>query len=379
MPVSGGVKRRAVAQRDVTSQRSFLVVVCSSAGENVGAVHGYLFDPGSNRFRRKTSTRLADPSFVAIHPDRRSLYAVERIDGGVISAFDFDDRTSALEALNRKSSRGAGPCYVTVDADGRIVTLANYRDGTVAAYPIEADGRLGDTCTVVEHEGSSVDADRQCEPHPHSVRFGPENRFVYVPDLGTDRIERYRRFVSDEPPETATGRTPVLEATDSGASIHEGAGPRHLEFHPNGRFAYVVNELDSTVTVLERDPATGKLEPVRSVSTLPPSFAGDSTAADVHVHPTGRWVYATNRGHDSIAVFATDGGADRLRLVDHVSTRGRTPRTFTVAPKGEYLLVANQHGENVVAYRIDSDSGSLTAVAEVAVQKPVCVHALKRR
>ncbi|MDJ1433641.1 lactonase family protein [Halostagnicola sp. A-GB9-2] len=363
----------------MTSQRSFLVVVCSAAGESDGAVHGYRFDPDADRFRRQASTPLENPSFVAVHPDRRSLYAVERVDGGVLAAFEFDDRTGALGALNRKPSRGTGPCYVDVDPDGRVVTLANYQGGTVAAYPIEADGRLSDTCTVLEHEGSSVDSNRQREPHPHAARFGPENRFVYVPDLGTDCIESYRCASSDVISGTGCDEPPILEATANGVSIHEGAGPRHLDFHPDGRFAYVVNELDSTVTVLERQSTTGELEPVHSVSTLPPAFDDDNTAADIHVHPTGRWVYATNRGHDSIAVFETDSSGNLLRPMDHVSARGRTPRTFTLAPNGEYLFVANQHGENVVAYRIDADSGSLSAVASVTVQKPVCVEALKLR
>lgn len=344
-----------------------LAVIASGAGDGDGAIHGYRLDPESGRLTHATTTTVENPSFTAIGPDRRTLYAVERVDGGAVTAFRFDDETGAVERLNRRSSEGAGPCYVSVGGEGRYVYAANYRGGTVAMYPIDDGGRLGAACDVVRHEGSGPDPDRQAAPHPHFVAPGPENRFVYVPDLGTDRVAIYR-------PDFERGR--LRPAEPPAARLHDGAGPRHFAVHPGGRFAYVANELDSTVTAFGRDRETGALEAIDAVSTLPPEFDGENAASDVRVHPSGRWAYVTNRGHDGVASFTIDDASGRLRPLAHESTRGETPRTFEIDPTGRALLVGNQHGENVVTFAIDGESGALEAVAETAVPKPVCVEIL---
>lgn len=345
-----------------------LAVIASGAGDEDGAVHGYRLDRASGHLTRVTTTPVENPSFLAIGPDGNTLYAVERIDGGTVSAFRFDETTGAVDLLNRRSSEGAGPCYVSVDGEGRYAYAANYRGGTVAMYPIAEDGRLEAACDVVCHEGSGPDLDRQVAPHPHFVAPGPTNRFVYVPDLGTDRIAIYR-------PDFERGR--LRPADPPATHVHDGSGPRHLAFHPDGRFAYVVDELDSTVTALEREPETGALETIDTVDTLPPGFDGENAASDIHVHPSGRWAYVTNRGHDSVASFAVDDASGRLRPVDHEPTRGETPRTFGIDPDGRALLVGNQHGETVVTMAVDPESGTLEAVAETTVSKPVCVTMLE--
>lgn len=347
----------------MTDEESSLSVVCSGAGDEAGAVRAFDVSPGGETTPLAT-TAVADPSFVAVHPSRQYLYAVERIAGGTVSAFRFDAETGAVTLLNRQSSEGGAPCYVSVDPDGEFVYATNYQGGTVAAFPVGNDGRLAAASDVVRHEGSGADPDRQSAPHPHSVLPGPEGKYLYVPDLGTDRIAIYR-------PDRATGE--LRPADPPATTLHNKAGPRHLAFHPNGEFAYVVNELDSTLTVLERDPATGALDPVRTVEALPSGFDGDNRTADVHVHPSGRWVYATNRGHDSVVTFAVAADGAEVRLVDHASTRGETPRTFAVAPDGRHLVVANQHGENIVGFAVDEETGLPELVSDVSVPKPVCV------
>ncbi|MCU4742478.1 lactonase family protein [Halobacteria archaeon AArc-m2/3/4] len=351
-----------------------LVVIASGAGDEDGAVHGYRLDRASGHLTHVTTTPVDNPSFLAIGPDGNTLYAVERIDGGTVSAFRFDGTTGDVDLLDRRSSEGTGPCYVSVDGDGRYVYAANYRGGTVAMFPIGDDGRLEAACDVVEHDGTGSDPDRQAAPHPHFVASGtglgpgPANQFIYVPDLGTDRIAIYR-------PDFERGR--LRPADPPATHVHDGAGPRHLAFHPDGRFAYVVGELDSTVTALECDRETGALETIDTVSTLHPEFDGENAASDIHVHPSGRWAYVTNRGHDSVASFAIDDASGRLRPIDHESTRGETPRTFGIDPAGHALLVGNQHGESVVTMAVDPESGELEAVAETAVPKPVCVTVLE--
>lgn len=310
--------------------------------------------------------RIENPSFLAPHPTRPLLYAVgETGDGGTVSAFAIDRDSGRLELLNRESSVGAGPCHVVVDRAGRHAIVANYGGGSVAVLPIDAQGRLGPACAFIQHEGSSVHPQRQQGPHAHSVTLDAAGRFVFAADLGLDKIMVYRY---DDARGTIESNDPPF------AAIAPGAGPRHFAFHPTGRFAYVVNELDNTVTAFAYDAATGRLDTLHSVTTLPDDFKDANTTAEIRVHPSGRLVYCSNRGHDSIAAFAVDLETGRLAPLGRTATQGRTPRNFNIDPSGRFLIAANQATDTVVIFRIDPDTGGLSlAGTPVSVPTPVCV------
>lgn len=314
----------------------------------------------------------ARPSFLALHPRRPVLYAVGEVADfqgrktGVVRAFAIE-ASGKLRLVNEQPSGGAGPCHVSVEPGGRCVLVANYGGGSVASFPVESDGRLGRAASVIQHQGRGPNPRRQEGPHAHSINVDPSGRFALAPDLGCDKVFVYRL-------DAAAGR--LVPHDPPAVDLAPGAGPRHLDFHPNGRFAYVINELDSTVTALEYESAAGRLRVLASVSTLPPGFSGANTTADVHVHPSGKFLYGSNRGHDSIAIFAirADG---TLQALGHQSTRGKTPRNFALDPAGQYLLAANQDSDTVVVFRIDAQTGLLSPIGEpVAVPRPVCVRFL---
>src|SRR5262245_40031818 len=311
------------------------------------------------------------PSFLALHPNRRFLYAVNetgsgRTSEGKVTAFAVDPE-GRLKALNQQSSRGSSPCHLVVDRAGKNLLLANYGGGSVASFPIGPDGRLGESTSFVQHTGSSVNPQRQKEPHAHSINLDAGNRFAIAADLGLDKVLVYRF-------DGATGR--LLPNDPPSTSVKAGSGPRHFAFHPSGRNAYVINEIASTVTAFEYDAAKGVLKEIQSLSTLPKGFDGENSTAEVQVHPSGRFLYGSNRGHDSIAVFAIESGG-MLRYIENTSTGGSTPRNFGISPDGKYLLAANQKTDNVVVFRIDTKTGRLTATGNsIEVPSPVCVKFL---
>jgi 6-phosphogluconolactonase len=311
-----------------------------------------------------------NPSFLAIHPSQRFLYAVNEIGdyngtkSGAVSAFAIDPQTGGLTLLNQESSRGSGPCHLSVDRAGKNVLVANYGGGSIAVLPIRPDGRLGPATAFVQHEGRSV-TPRQNAPYAHSIHVDPAGRFVFAADLGLDKILIYRYDA---------GQGTLAPHDPSAVAVAPGAGPRHFAFHPNGRVAYLINEIDSTVTAFRFDPATGALTPLHTLSTLPQGFEGHSSTAEIQVHPSGKFLYGSNRGHDSIALFAIDPDTGLLTAIGHPPTRGKTPRNFAIDPTGAYLLAANQESGTVVLFRIDPQTGHLTPTGEEAhVPKPVCV------
>ncbi len=318
-------------------------------------------------------TGVDNPSYLALAPDGQHLYAVNEVSdfggkaSGAVSAFAIDPETGSLTFINQQPSQGAAPCHVTVEASGRYVLAANYGGGSVVMFPIQRDGRLGVASDFVQHEGSSVNPQRQEGPHAHSINVDPNNRFALAADLGLDKILIYRLDLE-------TGKlTPNPE--QPWARVKAGAGPRHLAFHPNGRFVYVINELDSTMTAFAYDGERGTLKEIQTLSTLPEDFQGRSHCADVHVHPSGKFVYGSNRGHDSIVIYACDEGSGELKLVGHEPTQGAVPRDFALDPTGTYLLAANQNSDNIVVFRIDARSGRLTPTGHVAqVPTPVCIQ-----
>ncbi|MDE2999780.1 MAG: lactonase family protein [Gemmatimonadota bacterium] len=316
---------------------------------------------------RNTVSDVKNPSFQAVHPSNRFLYSVAEVnDGGAIHAFEIDPATGALGSLNHQSSMGAGPCHVSVDATGRVVLAANYSSGGVAALPINDDGSLGEANSVYQHEGSSVHPGRQQGPHAHSITIDPGNRFAVSADLGIDKVLVYRL---DAEKQTITPNDPPW------VDVQAGAGPRHFAFHPNRKHAYLINELDNTAVAYAYDEDRGVLETVQVISTLPSDFTDTSYCADIHVSPDGRFVYGSNRGHDSIVIFEVDPDTGRLSVVDYESTRGEFPRNFALDPTGRYLFAANQNTDNIVTYRIDGHTGRLTATGQQAeTPQPVCIN-----
>ncbi len=334
-------------------------------------IYVYRFDADTGSLEPFSLTEgVRNPSFVAVHPSRRFLYAVNEMKefegqaSGAISAFALEQATGRLTFLNQKPTHGTDPCHVIVDPTGRWVLVANYSSGSVCVLPIHTDGSLGDASHVVRHQGSSVDPVRQTGPHAHGVTFDASGRFGFVPDLGMDKVMLYEF-------DTLAGA--LKPCATPWVQTRPGAGPRQLVMHPQGRYAYLINELDSTITAFGTD-AVGSLREIQTVSTLPHDFTGSSSGATVQVSPQGDYLYGSNRGADSIVIYAIDQTEGTLTCIGHESTRGRVPRNFTVDPSGEWLLVANQHSDNIVVFRVDRPSGGLVATGDgAAVPAPVCV------
>lgn len=305
-----------------------------------------------------------NPSFLALHPERPVLYAAgEMSDGGTVSAFAIDAASGTLKPLNQQSAEGRGPCHVSIAPDGKQAAVANYGSGNVALYPLAADGQLGKVSGTAQHSGSSVNERRQDGPHAHSVNFDAAGRFLVAADLGIDKLLVYQ--VEDG---SLTPNDPAF------AAVAPGAGPRHFAFHPDGELAYVVNELDSTINAFRYDAERGKLDSLQTIGTLPDDFDGDNTTAEIRVHPSGKYVYASNRGDDSIAAFKVDPELGVLTAIGHESSGGETPRNFNIGPSGEFLLAANQKSDNVVVLRVDPETGALSETEHsVSIPSPVCV------
>lgn len=358
------------------SAAGLLMFVGTYTRETSKGIRAYRFDPASGEATDLgLAAALREPSFLAPHPNGKYLYALSEIDdyggasSGSISAFSIDAASGKLTAINEVSSRGAWPCHLNVDAGGKMLIAANYKGGSVASFPIGDDGSLGAAASFFQHEGGSVHP-RQEQAHAHSADFSPDNRFAFFSDLGLDRIMVYA-----VDPENAS----MQPHEPAYAAAAPGAGPRHLAFHPSGKFAYGINELDSTIAAYGYNPAAGALSAMQTISTLPADFDGENHTAEIQVHPSGKFVYGSNRGHDSIAVFAVDAESGRLTAVEQVSTQGEWPRNFAIDPGGGYLLAANQHSDNIVAYRIDAASGRLTPTGgQLRLDAPVCIRFLAR-
>jgi 6-phosphogluconolactonase len=344
----------------------------TSGGKSQGIYLAH-FDPATGRLGApQLAARTANPSFLAAHPNRRFLYAVGETANfggkpvGLVSAFGIAADTGALTLINQQSSGGAGPCHLAVDRTGKWLLVANYGSGSIAVLPIRQDGALGEPGAIVQHHGSSVNPQRQAGPHAHFITLDPAGRFVLTCDLGLDKVLVYR---------LDPARGTLAPNDPPSASLRPGAGPRHLAFHPNGRLLFVISEMGSSLTAFSWDSRRGALKQLETVSTLPAAFAGSSTCAEVQVHPSGRFIYGSNRGHDSIAVFAVDSSTGKLSLLEHQSTQGQTPRHFAIDPTGRWLLAENQDSDNIVEFRIDAASGRLTpAGQEIKVGSPVCVE-----
>jgi len=343
-----------------------LAFVGTATDSDEEGVFGFRTDENGSLSRTSAVTGGPDPKFLAPDADGRHLYVANRPEaGGSIVSYAVDHQAGTLSRVNATPTESDGAsCYCSVDATDQCVLTAQYSDGTVSVLPIGEGGRVREPTAVIEHEGSGPDEDRQSEPHPHCIRPGPDNEYAYVADLGAQRV-----FVYELDPAAGT-----LEPAACGhVDVRAGTGPRHLDFHPNGRYAYLITELDSTIVAFERDAETGSLDPFADVSTLPADFEGENSAADVHVHPSGDYLYGSNRGHDSIAVYELDADG-RPSLVETESTRGEWPRNFALDPTGRFLFAENAHTDTIVTFRIRAD-GTLDPTGDVVeVPSPVCMR-----
>ncbi len=368
----------AVSALDVLaddSQHTLVYVGTYTGGKSQG-IYAFRFDAESGAVTPLgLAAETKNPSFLDADGAGRFLYAVGELGEfrgaktGAVSAFAIDRETGKLRLLNQASSGGEGPCHVVVDRTGRWVFVANYGGGSVAMLPVGTEGQVGEPAAFFQHQGSSVHPQRQQRPHAHGVTLSPDQRFLFVPDLGLDRVMVYRF-------DAAAGT--LTRAELPYAVVPTGAGPRHFTFHPNGQFAYAINELDSTVTGFAYHAERGSLSQLKSVSTLPKNFTGQSTTAEIEVHPNGKFLYGSNRGHDSLAVFSITPRNGAIKAVERVPTGGKTPRNFAIDPSGRWLWAANQGSDNVVLFRIDTATGRLTPAGTVLeVGAPVCVKFLR--
>ncbi|MBI1794953.1 MAG: lactonase family protein [Chloroflexi bacterium] len=347
---------------------TYLLYIGTYSGADADSIYIYLMDPVTGMLEFYNGHKAgANPSFLSLTPNGQFLYAVNQLTtfqgqpGGAVSAFAINPISGKLSFLNQQPSHGSGPCHLTTDRQGRFLLVANYLSGTLSVYPIHADGRLEIASQVVQHHGQGV-AKEQEGPHAHFVTVTSDNRFALSCDLGIDKVLVYQF-------DSVNGSL----LTNGEAVLSPGSGPRHLDFHPNGGYIYLINELNSTMTVLTYNIETGTATQIQTLSTLPEGYEGPNSCAEVWVHPSGKFVYGSNRGHDSIAIFAIEAGTGRLRLVGHEPTRGKTPRYFVLDPIGRFLLVANQNSNTVVNFQINTHTGRLSYLQHIDVPKPVCV------
>jgi len=319
----------------------------------------------------KTIKNVVEPSFLAIDNSRKYLYAVnetveyEGKKSGAVSAFAINQKTGDLQFLNRQPSLGGAPCFVTVTKNEKFVLVANYVGGNVTVFPIQTDGKLGASIDLVQHSGSGANKERQEAAHAHSIMLDQNNRFAFANDLGIDKVMIYQ-FDNKSGKLKPNSAQPFYQTK-------AGAGPRHFAFHPNGKFAFVINELDMTISSLTYDARQGTLKEIQTVPTLPVDFSGANSCADIHVSPNGRFLYGSNRGHDSIVSFRIDEKNGHLAYIEHISTGGKTPRNFAIDPTGQFLLAANQNSDSIVVFRIDEKSGKLTQTRKAEAPTPVCL------
>ena len=360
----------------IRAEDSMIYISAFTTGEQ-GAIHAFRFDGAAGTLSLvHRTTDVENPFFIAISPDGRFLYSIDAEQFGgkndeFVAAYAIEGPDGKLRRINRQSSRGSASCYLDVDATGKTVLVANYSTGSVAALPVEKDGRLGEAASFIKHLGSSVDPDRQKAPYAHSIIASPDNKFALAADLGIDKILIYR--LNSEAAKLAASET------QSSADLPPGSGPRHLTFHPNGKRMYVINELKNTVSFFDYAPAGGRLMLRQTISTLPADFTGKSYCADLKITPDGRFLYGTNRGHDSIAMYriADDGG---LSLIGIEPSRGKGPQNLLITPDGKWLLCANMPGNNVVVFAIDGDTGRLNPHGEsISTPMPSCIRLLPPR
>ena len=355
-----------------TTEHPFVFVgtYTEKEGSQSKGIYVYRMDSSSGELTFVSEAKgILNPSYLEIHPGRRSLYAVNELQSfggraaGGVTALSIDPASAELNLLNAYSSQGEDPCYISIEQTGRFALVANYSSGSASMFPIQPDGHLGPATDVVQRAGSSVHPDRQTGPHTHCILPDPENRFAIAVDLGLDKLIIYEMDLE-------LGKL----KSHTEVNVRAGAGPRHLTFHPNGEYAYLINELNSTLIGYRYHAATGSLEELQTVSALPEDFTGENLCADVHISPDGKYLYGSNRGHDSIVCFSIDQSTGHLTYRHHTGTGGKEPRNFAIDPTGNFLLAANQNSHNIITFRIDPENGALSRTGyEVIISMPVCI------
>lgn len=357
------------------NKKEMLLYVGTYTQKGSEGIYVYKFNAETgNLSKLHTVKNVVEPSYLTIDKGRKFLYAVnetEEYEGkksGAVSAFAIDQKTGNLTFLNKQPSLGGAPCFIVVSENEKFVLVANYLGGNVSVHPIAEDGKIGASVDLEQHGGETgPNKDRQEAAHAHSINLDGKNRFAVACDLGVDKVFIYE--FDDKNGKLKPNPNQAIYQTKPGA------GPRHFAFHPKGRFAFLINELDMTISSLAFDAEKGTLKEIQNVPTVPESFKGANTCADLHVSPNGKFLYGTNRGHDSLVVYKIDEKTGKLEYVEHTLTGGKTPRNFTIAPNGKFLLAANQNSDSISVFRIDEKSGKLTKTENKAtVSMPVCLQ-----
>jgi len=368
-PLIAGMVLSSASQ--TTAAEEPLIFISAFAPGDQGAIHAFKLNPETGKLTLvERTTDVEHPFFLAVSPDNRYLYSIHAPGkfGGknneYVTAYALEGRTGKLKQLNRQSSLGTASCYLDIDDSGKAVVVANYTTGSIASLPVKADGSLGEAATFVQHTGSSVDPKRQQEPHAHCSVISPDEKFVFAADLGLDKILAYK--LDPETAKLTPNQQPFVRTIP-------GAGPRHLTFHPNGKRMYVINELKNSITEFDYDPETGFLTEGQTIPTLPADFSGVSHCADLKFTPDGRFLYGTNRGHDSLACYSVDE-LGKLSLIEIIPSLGKGPQNLAITADGKFLLCANMPGNNVVVFSIDQKTGKLTPVGDpISMPSPSCI------
>jgi 6-phosphogluconolactonase len=355
-----------MAQTSADQTFNLLVGTYTNEGKTNG-IHVYNFNAGTGEFsERSKTTDVNNPSFLAISKDKKNVYSVSEAGAGQskINAYSFDLKSGKLTFLNSVSSGGNGPCYVSVDDKKQFVFAGNYGAGSLTAIPVNKDGSLKSETQVIQHEGSSINKSRQDKPHVHAVVLSPDNRYLMTPDLGTDKVNVYQIDASKP--------KPLTPASPPFAEVKPGSGPRHLTFHPNGKYAYLILEMDGAVAAFDYN--NGKLQAKQYITMLAPEFKGAVGAADIHISPDGKFLYASNRGEaNDLAIYSIEKDG-KLTYAGRQSELINTPRNFAIDPTGNFLLVGNQNGNDITIFKRDQQTGLLTDTGKkIAIDKPVCL------
>lgn len=372
--ISLAIAQKVVARPNKIEKKMLLYIGTYTSNSKSEGIYIYNFDLDSGSLSPLfTVKNVVEPSFLTIEKDRKTLYAVNELlefegqKSGAVSSFSIDRKTGNLQFLNKQPSLGGAPCFITTTKNQKFVLVANYLGGNVSVYPIEKDGSLGTYVELIQHTGSSINKKRQEAAHAHSVNLDHNNCFAIVADLGIDKLMIYA-FDDETGKLTPNAKQPFYQTK-------AGAGPRHFTFHPNGKFVFLINELDLTISSLAYDKNLGTLMEIQTISTVPAGVSGSANScAEILVSPNGKFLYGSNRGHNSIVSYKIDEETGKLEYLEHISTKGKTPRNFTISPNGRFLLVANQDSNNIVVFRLDEETGKLqTTEINVQVPKPVCL------
>jgi len=358
----------AVAQKN--TDEHYLLAGTYTSGKSEG-IYIYKFNSQTGEYSYvSTAKNVSNPSYLTVSPDEKYVYAVnenhnDKQSGGEVTSFSFDKKTGTLTRLNQQPSAGNDPCYISITKSGKFVLVGNYSSGTASVLPVKKDGSLDTAISVIQHEGSGVNSERQEGPHVHSTVLSKDNNYVFISDLGIDKIMIYS--FDTKKGNLTPAPTPYVE-------VEPGAGPRHFEFHPNNKFAYLMEEMSGSISVFAYK-GKGQLDLLQNISALPPDYIGSVGSADIHVSADGKFLYASNRGEsNTIAIFSINQQSGELSPAGHQSTLGKTPRNFNFDPSGNFLLVANQDSDNIIIFKRDKTTGLLSDTGKkIEIGNPVCI------